>query len=104
MGKVAAEPGPFGIETAAGAEEVEERLTLVGSPIPGAGVEEVEARLTFMGSPTPGAGAKEVEVRLTLVGNGPKPGGGVVEVWKRDTPAACWQVQEREVHPQRLEL
>ena len=48
MGKVAAEPDAFGVETAAGAEEVEARLTLVGS--------------------------------------GPKPGGGVVDIWKRDTP------------------
>ena len=70
IGKVAAEPDPFGIETAAGAEEVEVRLTFVGS-----------------GS-TVRTGVEEVEARLTLVGCGSKPGGGAVEVWKRDTPVA----------------
>ena len=66
-GKVAAEPGPFGIKIAAGAEEVEARLTFAGSSL------------------TPGAGAEEEEARLTLGGSGAKPGGRVVEVWKRDT-------------------
>ena len=47
-GKVMPEPDAFGVETAAGVEEV--------------------------------------EVRLTLAGSGLKPGGGLVEVWKRDTP------------------
>ena len=68
MGKVAAKPDPFGVKTAAGAEEVEVRLTLTGSSL------------------APGAGAEEVEARLTLMGSGVKPGGGVVDVWKRDTP------------------
>ena len=68
MGKVAAELDPFGVKTAAGAEEVEVRLTLPGSGL------------------APRAGAEEVEARLTLVGSGAKPGGGVVDVWKRDTP------------------
>ena len=32
------------------------------------------------------AGAEKVEARMMLAGSGPKPGGGAVETWKRDTP------------------
>ena len=70
MGKVTAKPDPLGVETAAGAEEVEARPTLAGSGL------------------IPRAGAEEEEARLKLVVSSLKPGGGAVEVWKRDTPVA----------------
>ena len=45
-GKVMAKPDPFGVKIAAGAEEVEARLTLAGSGLtPGAGAEEEESSI-----------------------------------------------------------
>ena len=65
-GKVVAEPDAFGVETAAGAEEVEAKLTLVGSgPKPGDRAVEVWKRDTPVTMPA-GTGARGAPQRLEL--------------------------------------